>query len=157
MIIKHILHFAAPRFCLVMLLAPCFSTRCCTSYCNHMHSCMLCWQCTGAPNLTFSNHLKEMQAFTWLQPASILNQFSIPNPNAVSVNRVYLNMVFLLGFLHTSNAGNHVQCIHLPLPMESATHEAVALMEPWPRLNLAEASVSAMQNGEQLRYMGRVI
>lgn len=73
-------------------------------------------------------------------------------PNAVSVKRVYLKMAFPLGFLLTSNAGNHVQCIHLP-----ATHEAVALMEPWPHLNLVEVSVSAMQNREQLRYMGRAI
>lgn len=41
--------------------------------------------------------------------------------------------------------------------MEPVSHEAVALTGPWPRSNLAEASVSAMQNGEQMWYMGRVI
>lgn len=41
--------------------------------------------------------------------------------------------------------------------MQPAIHEAVPLTEPWPHSNLAEASVSAMQNGEQMWYMGRVI
>lgn len=57
----------------------------------------------------------------------------------------------------SSKPYQRICCRSFLSPVELVSDEAVSLTKPRPHSNLARASVSAMQNGEQLWCMGRVI